>query len=116
MFDECYVYKEMSLFSLRPDLILLEKVGKGIILIIEVKMPGEDLFTSTQIAAQVADYLVLQVRLGNTTPFVVLSSYREACLCCLQPGSLDPAATVATAASSAETLGQQENTVSRQKC
>ena len=87
IFETGRLYTEMSLFSLRPDLLLLMN-KKGIILIIEVKMPGEALFTSEGIAKQVADYLLLQYRLGNTTPFVLLSSYREACLCHLKPDCL----------------------------
>jgi hypothetical protein len=88
-FKSCFLYKEMRIFSLRPDLILVLHPEKGIILIIEVKMPGEELFESQRIAAQVADYLVVQYRLGNSMPLVLLSSYREACLCHLKPGSLD---------------------------
>mmetsp|Transcript_2645 Transcript_2645/g.3735 ORF Transcript_2645/g.3735 Transcript_2645/m.3735 type:complete len:711 (+) Transcript_2645:36-2168(+) len=88
-FQHGRVCKEMSLFSLRPDLILVMHKSKGLILIIEVKMPGEELFQSGGIAKQVGDYLLLQYRLGNTTPFVLLSSYREACLCHLDSGSLD---------------------------
>ena len=80
----------MTLLSLRPDLILVECSGAGIILVIVVQMPGGELFESTKIAGQVADYLMFQYRLGNPTPFVLLSSYREACLCCLQPDSVDP--------------------------
>ena len=88
-FDEGRLYKEMSLFSLRADLMLvIHKKTRSIILIIEVKMPGEELFTSEGIAKQVADNLLLQYRLGNTVPFVLLSSYREACLCHLKPGCL----------------------------
>ena len=86
-FGKGRLYKEMSLFSLRPDLILvIHKKTRGIILIIEVKMPGKEVFTSQGIAKQVSDYLLLQYRLGNTMPFVLLSSYREACLCHLKPG------------------------------
>ena len=86
-FGKGRLYKEMSLFSLLPDLILvIHKKTRGIILIIEVKMPGKEVFTSQGIAKQVSDYLLLQYRLGNTMPFVLLSSYREACLCHLKPG------------------------------
>ncbi|KAL3911762.1 MAG: hypothetical protein SGILL_007155 [Bacillariaceae sp.] len=88
LFAEGRLCKEMSLFSLRPDLVLVMHKTKGIILIIEVKMPGEVLFTSEGIAKQVADCLLLQYRLGNTTPFVLLTSYREACLCHLKPDCL----------------------------
>ena len=88
-FDKGRLYKEMRLFSLRADLMLvIHKKTRGIILIIEVKMPGEELFTSEGIGKQVADNLLLQYRLGNTVPFVLLSSYREACLCHLKPGCL----------------------------
>ena len=88
-FDKGRLYKEMSLFSLRADLMLvIHKKTRGIILIIQVKMPGEELFTSEGIAKQVTDNLLLQYRLGNTVPFVLLSSYREACLCHLKPGCL----------------------------
>ena len=89
LFKECVLCKEMTLFSLRPDLILVLHPEKGIILIIEVKMPGEALFQSGNIATQVAEYLVLQYRLGNHMPLVLLASYREACLCHLSPDCLD---------------------------
>ena len=86
-FGKGRLYKEMSLFSLRPDLILvIHKKTRGIVLIIEVKMPGKEVFSSRGIAKQVSDYLMLQYRLGNNMPFVLLSSYREACLCHLKPG------------------------------
>ena len=88
-FDSCFVFKEMSLFSLRHDLIVVLHPEKGIILIIQVKMPGDNLFQSTHIAGQVADYLMAQYRLGNPQPLVLLSSYREACLCRLKPESLN---------------------------
>ena len=89
-FNCCDLYKEMRLFSLSPDLILVVHPERGIILIIEVKMPGDELFQSEYIAGQVSDYLLVQYRLGNSMPFVLLSSYREACLCRLNPASLHP--------------------------
>ena len=88
-FDEGRLYREMNLFSLRADLILvIHKKTRGIILIIEVKMSGEELSTSEGIAKHVADNLLSQYHLGNTVPFVLLSSYQEACLCHLKPGCL----------------------------
>jgi len=79
-----FLMKEMSLFSLRPDLILVKHETHGIVLIIEVKMPGDELELSEGIAKQLSDYLLIQYRLGNCTPFVLLSSYREARLCHLE--------------------------------
>ena len=90
-FEKGHLCKEMSLCSLRSDLMLVLHKTRGIILIIEVKLPGEELLTSRKMARQVADYLLLQYRLGKTMPFVLLSSYREACLCHLKPGCLQTA-------------------------
>ena len=59
-FNCCDLYKEMRLFSLRMDLILVVHPERGIILIIEVKMPGDKLFQSKYIAGQVSDYLLVQ--------------------------------------------------------
>ncbi|CAB9507237.1 expressed unknown protein [Seminavis robusta] len=58
-FENTRVFKEMTLFSLRPDLIVVEHPNEGIILVIEVKMPGEVLFNPTRIAEEVAHSLLL---------------------------------------------------------
>jgi hypothetical protein len=73
IFESTQLFKEMTLFTLRPDIILVQLPGKGLVLVIEVKMPGEEEVTTSEgIAKQVADYLVLQYRLGNTMPFVLI--------------------------------------------
>jgi hypothetical protein len=71
------VFCEVTIFSLRPDLIVVMHPNLGVILVVEVKNPGEKVFTSKHIAGQIHDYLKGMVRLGHSTPFVVLCSYEE---------------------------------------
>ncbi|KAL3906617.1 MAG: hypothetical protein SGILL_009197 [Bacillariaceae sp.] len=87
LLDEMKVYKKMTLHSVHHDLILVQLKRLGIALVIQAKMPGEALFQSKEIAEQVSHSLMLQYRLGNRKPFVLLSSYRTACLCHL---AVDP--------------------------
>jgi hypothetical protein len=65
------VFCEMTIFSLRPNLIVVMHPALGVILVVEVKNPGEKVFTSKHIAGQCYDYLKGMVRLGHSTPFVV---------------------------------------------
>ncbi len=88
-FRVCCVLKEMSIFSLRPDLVIIQHSEHGIVLIIEVKMPGDNLMKSEHIAGQVADYLMGMTCPGNQRPFVLLSSYDKACLCHLMPDDVE---------------------------
>ena len=56
--DVLIVRPEISLFSYRPDIIVVTHSNFGIILTVEVKKPGAAVFTSHSVAGQVYDYLV----------------------------------------------------------
>eukprot|EP00978_Attheya_sp_CCMP212_P031859 scaffold121989_cov44-Attheya_sp.AAC.1 len=71
------VFCEVTIFSLRPDLLVVMHPSLGVILVVEVKTPGEKVFTSKHIAGQIHDYLKGMARLGHSTPFVVLCSYEN---------------------------------------
>jgi hypothetical protein len=74
------VENEFSVFSYRPDIIVVSHDTKGIILIIEVKKPGAEVFESHEVSGQEYDYLVGNLLSGVHTPFAVLSSYDEMCI------------------------------------
>jgi Family of unknown function (DUF5898) len=69
------VRPEISLFSYRPDIIVVMHKRIGIILVVEVKKPGLEVFTSHSVGGQVYDYLVGMFAGGVSRPFAVLSSY-----------------------------------------
>ena len=71
------VENEFSVFSYRPDIIVVSHGTKGIILIVEVKKPGAEVFESHEVSGQVYDYLVGNLLSGVHAPFAVLSSYDE---------------------------------------
>ena len=83
------VFGEMSLFSLRPDLVVVKVRNTGsIILVVEVKNPpidtgdrsqtGNEAFESSMsLAGQVYDYLKAMVQSGHEMPFVLLTNYQE---------------------------------------
>jgi hypothetical protein len=62
------VFCEVTIFSLRPDLIMVMHPSLGVILVVKVKNPGEKVFTSKHIAGQIYDYLKGMVRRGHSTP------------------------------------------------
>mmetsp|Transcript_2789 Transcript_2789/g.7812 ORF Transcript_2789/g.7812 Transcript_2789/m.7812 type:complete len:541 (-) Transcript_2789:32-1654(-) len=80
LYDEFGVETEYSIFSLRPDIIVVSHCAKGIMLVVEVKKPGLGVFESHEVAGQVYDYLVGELLAGNATPFAVLSCYDEMCI------------------------------------
>lgn len=71
------VRPEISLFSYRPDIIVVTHLLFGIVLVVEVKKPGFDVFTSKSVSGQVYDYLVGMLARGVSQPFAVLSSYNQ---------------------------------------
>jgi len=87
------IFGEMSLFSMRPDLVVVKLKQTGsIILIVEVKNPpldmsntgssprqskNEEFASSPTLAGQVYDYLKAMVQSGHEMPFVVLSNNKE---------------------------------------
>jgi hypothetical protein len=75
--DVLTVRPEISLFSYRPDIIVVTHSSFGVILILEVKKPGEDVFTSHSVAGQVYDYLLGMLGIGISRSFAVLSTYEE---------------------------------------
>ena len=81
------VYSEMSIFSLRPDLIVVMHPTLGLVLVVEVKNPGEVVFTSNHIAGQIYDYLKGKQRQGHATPFVVLTSFDKMAIARLDGGN-----------------------------
>eukprot|EP00978_Attheya_sp_CCMP212_P034722 scaffold146961_cov37-Attheya_sp.AAC.2 len=60
---------------------------RGIILVVEVKKPGIEVFTSHDVGGQIYDYLVGLLGTG-IRPFGVLSSYDELCIAYLNDGGV----------------------------
>jgi hypothetical protein len=60
---------------------------RGIILVVEVKKPGIEVFTSHDVGGQIYDYLVGLLGTG-IRPFGVLSSYDETCIAYLNDGGV----------------------------
>lgn len=75
--DVLRVRPEISLFSYRPDIIVVQHSSYGIVLIVEVKKPGKDVFTSHSVRGQVYDYLVGTLGVGISCPFALLSTYEQ---------------------------------------
>lgn len=71
------VRPEIFLFSYRPDILVVTNSRFGIVLIVVVKKPGLDVFTSESVSGQVYDYLVGMLARGVSQPFAVLSSYNQ---------------------------------------
>ena len=84
--DFLEVQPEISVFSYRPDIIVVSHSTLGIILVVEVKKPGKDVFTSHSVAGQVYDYLVGMLGMGITCPMVVLTTYEEMVIAHLNDG------------------------------
>ncbi|KAL3915919.1 MAG: hypothetical protein SGILL_005420 [Bacillariaceae sp.] len=80
------VFCDMTIFSLKPDVIVVVHPQLGVVLMVEVKNPREGLFTSKHITGQVYDHLKGMERLGHTTPFVVVASYEEMAFASLEGG------------------------------
>jgi hypothetical protein len=80
LYDDFGVECEYAMFSLRPDIVVVSRGAKGIVLVIEVKKPGVGVFDSHEVGGQLFDYLVGQLLSGVATPFAVLSSYDEMCI------------------------------------
>ena len=73
------VKPEISVFAYRPDIIVVYHSMRGIILVVEVKKPGVDVFTSHDVGGQIYDYLVGLLGTG-IRPFGVVASYDEICI------------------------------------
>ena len=71
---------EISIFAKRPDIIVVYNSWQGAVLVVEVKKPGHQVFTSHDVGGQVYDYLVGELGMGMTLPFVVLTSYDATCI------------------------------------
>jgi hypothetical protein len=74
------VYPEASLFSYRPDIVVVHHSVLGIALLVEIKKPGHTVFTEHQVGGQVFDYLMGMRSSGIVTPFAVLSTYDQMCI------------------------------------
>jgi hypothetical protein len=88
LLHEFCVENEFSIFSYRPDIIVVSHSTKGIIFVVEVKKPGVGVFTSREVGGQVYDYLVGSLLSGVAAPFAVLSSYDELCIAHLNDGGV----------------------------
>ena len=82
------VRPEISLFSYRPDIVVVMHKCFGIVLVVEVKKPGHEVFTSPSVGGQVYDYLVGMLAGGVSRPFVVLSSYDRMVIAHLDDGGM----------------------------
>ena len=81
------VKPEVSVFACRPDIIVVYHSMRGIILVVEVKKPGVDVFTSHEVGGQLYDFLVGLLVTG-IRPFGVLSSYDKTCIAYLNDGGV----------------------------
>ena len=82
------VRPEISLFSYRPDILVVMHKRIGIVLVVEVKKPCLEVFTSQSVGGQVYDYLVGMLAGRVSRPFVVLSSYDRMVLAHLDDDSM----------------------------
>jgi hypothetical protein len=82
------VRPEISLFSYRLDILVVMHKCIGIVLVVEVKKPGLEVFTSHSVAGQVYDHLVGMLVRGVSRPFVVLSSYDRMVIAHLDDGAM----------------------------
>eukprot|EP00977_Amphora_coffeiformis_P029671 scaffold42243_cov168-Amphora_coffeaeformis.AAC.1 len=75
---DAYVVKEATLFSLRPDLVVVVYEGR-VLFAAEIKNPSssEDVFAAETAAGQTLDYLKGLKRMGIDQPFALLSTYNE---------------------------------------
>ena len=71
------VRPDISLFSDRPDSVVVTHSVWGIILVVEVKKLGMDVFTSHSVGGQIYDHLVGMLVRGVSRPLAVLSSYEQ---------------------------------------
>ena len=71
------VRPDISVFSYRPDIVVVFHEKLGVILVVEVKKPGDVVFTSHSVAGQTYDYLVGNLGSGTSCPFAVLSCYDQ---------------------------------------
>jgi hypothetical protein len=71
---------EVSLFSYRPDIVVVHHSTLGIVLVIKVKKPGASVFASKDVGGQIYDYLMGETSMGVAFPFAVLSTYDEMCI------------------------------------
>ena len=83
-FNEVSVVKEASLFSLRPDLIVVLLNGR-LFFVVEVKNPSddkssEDVFKAETVAGQVLDYLNALKQQGMDWPFALLTTYNNSAI------------------------------------
>eukprot|EP00529_Nitzschia_sp_RCC80_P009560 CAMPEP_0113477992 /NCGR_PEP_ID=MMETSP0014_2-20120614/20502_1 /TAXON_ID=2857 /ORGANISM="Nitzschia sp." /LENGTH=794 /DNA_ID=CAMNT_0000371121 /DNA_START=11 /DNA_END=2393 /DNA_ORIENTATION=- /assembly_acc=CAM_ASM_000159 len=79
------VVKEATLFSLRPDLVVVV-VNGYILFVCEIKNPSDkdhDVFTSETAAAQALDYAFVNQQNGMDWPFVILSTYNHSVIATL---------------------------------
>ena len=75
--EDFLVESEFAIFSYRPDIVVVSHSMLGIILIVEVKKPGVEVFTSHEPGGQVYDYLLGNLLAGVSHPFAVLTTYDE---------------------------------------
>jgi hypothetical protein len=83
---ELTVRMERSLFSCRPDILVVSTAMHDLPLFaIEVKKYKErDLFNVGKVLGQVFDYAEILAAFGHKLPFVVLSSFEQSFVCWLQ--------------------------------
>ena len=74
------VRHESSVFAYRPDIIIVYHSCRGAVLVIGVKKPGHEVFTSEDVGGQVYDYLVGELGMGISMSFAVLTSYDAMCI------------------------------------
>jgi Family of unknown function (DUF5898) len=70
------VIKEATLFSLRPDLVVVRHEG-FLLFAVEVKNPGSSVFQSETASGQTLNYLKGLKQHGLEHPFAMLSTYNE---------------------------------------
>ena len=76
-FQDLQVVKEATLFSLRPDLVVvLDELGR-LLMAAEIKNPADGVFTAETAAGQCLDYLKALKQQGIDWPFVLLSTYNK---------------------------------------
>ncbi|CAB9513874.1 expressed unknown protein [Seminavis robusta] len=90
--EEVMPHLEISIYTMRPDILLVLRREGRIIFVIEVKNPEinqGDVFQNQNVAGQIASYLVAMKALGDETPMGAIMTYDKIALVTLADYSGD---------------------------
>ena len=73
-------HMEISIYAMKPDIIVVIEQDGHIIFPIEIKCPGKEVFTSEHVGGQIWSYLLLMKHLGVRRPMGAIMTYNEIAL------------------------------------